>query len=94
MFNCSISVSGVAAGVRFRFGLFNETTSSVIKYFSQDTTSTNKLVFTGSGLVSLNAGDVVSLNADNNSGLAVTINTAISQEAENSWSIKLLESAR
>ena len=94
MFACSFSVTGVAAAVRFRFGLFNETTSTIIKYFSQETTSTTKLVFTGSGMVSLNAGDVVSFNADNNSGLAVTVATAFSAAAENSWSIQLLESAR
>lgn len=94
MFACSFSVSGVAAAVRFRFGLLNETTSAIVKYFSQETTSTTKLVFTGSGMVSLNAGDVVSFNADNNSGLAVPIATAVSLAAENSWSIQLLESAR
>lgn len=93
MFACSFSVSGVASGVRFRFGLFNETASAIIKYFSQETTSTTKLVFTGSGMVSLTAGDVVSLNADNNSGSSVSINTGISLAAENSWSIQLIESS-
>ena len=94
VFTCSFSVSGVAAAVRFRFGLFNETSSALVKYFSQETTSTSKLVFTGAGMVSLTAGDVVSLNADSNRGIATTVDTAVSLEAENSWSIQLLESAR
>jgi len=94
VFSCSFSVSGVAAAVRFRFGLFNETSSAIIKYFSQETTSTSKLVFTGTGMVSLTAGDVVSLNADSNRGVATTVDTSFSLAAENSWSIQLIESAR
>lgn len=94
VFTVSISVSGVAAGNRFRFGLLDEGTLQILKYFSQETTSATKLVFTGSGMVSLNAGDVVSLNADNNSGVAVPINIVYSAAAENSWSIQLIESAR
>lgn len=94
IFSCSVSVSGVASGTLFRFGLFNETTSSIVKYFAQETDSTGKVVFTGTGMILLTAGDIVSLNADNNSGSAVPINTVISAAAENSWSIQLIESAR
>ena len=94
VFSCAFSVSGVTAGVRFRFGLFNETANQIIKYFSQETTSNLKLVFTGTGMVSLTAGEVVSFNADNNGGSAIPINTVFSNAAENNWSIQLLESAR
>ena len=90
----SISISGVVAGVRFRFGFRDSASGNIIKYFTGFTTDTTKHVFNGSGFVQLTAGDQITLNADNNSGLAVPINIVYSAAAENSWSVELIESKR
>ena len=90
----SISITGVASGTTFRFGFRNSSSGDIVKYFTGATSSTGKFVFNGSGFVELTAGDQITLNADNNSGGAVTINTVYSLAAENSWSVELIESKR
>lgn len=90
----SFSVTGVASGVSFKFGFRNSSSGNIIKYFTGATSSTGKHVFNGSGFVELTAGDQITLNADNSSGSAVTINTVYSLAAENSWSVELIESKR
>jgi hypothetical protein len=89
-FTASISVSGITAGTRIRAGLYNSTGPTLSKYFSWVTSGTSKHVFNSSGLVQLNAGDIVALNIDANIA-AVTTDVIVSAAAENWWSLELVE---